>query len=295
MMDCDNNGDDLWNLQEDLYCLEGNSRLDISQYLWDEVNQQDDSLLYMLEDQTPTKDFMDFGYDFCDVVGEKSIKEFSSQSKRRRMLQFTSPIDSAIHDEQVTPALETSMVDGDPIIEDGMPENLEWDPGLPPCASGYDRMNHSSGGWMTNCLNNTEMPFIPEEMNVSGDSGDQVDTLEYCNVPPNMEAERIQVTPQATCKIIKGKKSYRPAKKLVTSVAYPFALIKPCGVQGDVTLRDINQRLHAPLPSKSNNLKEEDPFLSYPTSAFSGKPVVTKTKIRTEGGKGSITIMRTRG
>ncbi|KAK1306437.1 Protein XRI1 [Acorus calamus] len=233
-------GDDLWNLQEDLYCLEGDSRLDISQYLWDEVNQQDDSLLYMLEDQTPTKDFMDFGYDFCDVVGEKSIKESSSQSKRRRMLQFTSPIDSVIHDGQV---------DGDPIIEDGMPENLEWDPGLP----------------------------------------------QYCNVPPNMEAERIQVTSQATCKIIKGKKSYRPAKKLITSVAYPFALIKPCEVQGDVTLRDINQRIHAPLPSKSNSLKEEDPLLSYPTSAFSGKPVVTKTKIRTEGGKGSITIMRTRG
>lgn len=83
--------------------------------------------------------------------------------------------------------------------------------------------------------------------------------------------------------------------KLTTSIAYPFALIKPCGVQGDITLKDINQRIHAPPPSKSKNTNDEDTSMSYPTSTFSGKPVVVKTKIRTDGGKGSITIMRTKG
>jgi len=80
--------------------------------------------------------------------------------------------------------------------------------------------------------------------------------------------------------------------KLTTTVAYPFTLIKPFEDQGDVTLKDINERIHAPPASRSKNKKDEGP---YPTSAFSGKPVVVKTKIRTEGGKGSITIMRTRG
>lgn len=90
-----------------------------------------------------------------------------------------------------------------------------------------------------------------------------------------------------------GRKSYiRTPTKLASTVVYPFAFIKPCGVHGDVTLNDINQRIHNPPKPKPN---EEDPSVSYPTSAFSGKPVVGKTKIRTEGGKGSITIMRTKG
>jgi len=98
------------------------------------------------------------------------------------------------------------------------------------------------------------------------------------------------------CFVSPGRKSFlKTPKKLVTPVVYPFALIKPCGVQGDVTLKDINQRIHAPPPSRSKQKMDEDPFTAYPTSAFSGKPVVHKTKIRTEGGKGSITIMRTKG
>ena len=92
---------------------------------------------------------------------------------------------------------------------------------------------------------------------------------------------------------ILGKKSFmNTPTKLTTAVAYPFSIIKPFEDQGDVTLKDINQRIHAPPASRSKNKKDEGP---YPTSAFSGKPVVAKTKIRTEGGKGSITIMRTRG
>lgn len=84
----------------------------------------------------------------------------------------------------------------------------------------------------------------------------------------------------------------RAPSKLASSVAYPFDFIKPCGVLGDVTLKDINQRILTPPPSKQKEVKEEPP---YPTSAFSGKPVVGKTKIPTQGGKGSITIMRTKG
>lgn len=84
--------------------------------------------------------------------------------------------------------------------------------------------------------------------------------------------------------------------KLATSVAYPFAFIKPSDAQGDVTLKEINQRIQNPPPPPSaSKQSHEDQSISYPKSAFSGKPVVGKTKIRTEGGKGSITIMRTKG
>lgn len=92
---------------------------------------------------------------------------------------------------------------------------------------------------------------------------------------------------------IAGRKSFaRPVPKLPSSIIYPFAFIKPCGVHGDMTLKDINKKIQTP-PAKPKEDKEEAPVIQ--TSAFSGKPVVGKTKIRTEGGKGSITIMRTRG
>lgn len=86
----------------------------------------------------------------------------------------------------------------------------------------------------------------------------------------------------------------RPPTKVASSVVYPFAFVKPCGVHGDVTLKDINQRILTPPPSKLKK-NSEDLSAAYPTSALTGKPVVGKTKIRTEGGKGSITIMRTKG
>jgi len=75
-------------------------------------------------------------------------------------------------------------------------------------------------------------------------------------------------------------------ENLTTSVAYPFTLIKPSWEEGDVTLQDINKRIHAP-PKKAPEILG--------TSAFSGKPVIGKTRIRTEGGRGSITILRTKG
>ena len=81
---------------------------------------------------------------------------------------------------------------------------------------------------------------------------------------------------------------------LASSVAFPFDFVKPSDAQGGVTLKEINQKIHTPAPSKSKQ-NNEDPSAAYPKSAFSGKPVVGKTKIRTEGGKGSITIMRTKG
>jgi hypothetical protein len=77
-------------------------------------------------------------------------------------------------------------------------------------------------------------------------------------------------------------------------VAFPFELIKPSSIRGDVTLSDINEKLHAPPPYKIRHKSDEEPS-SLQASAISGKPVVHKTKIHTEGGKGSITITRTRG
>lgn len=88
--------------------------------------------------------------------------------------------------------------------------------------------------------------------------------------------------------------------KVSTPIAYPFALVKPSGAQGDVTLNDINQRILSPppkpLPQQQPSAVSEDkspqPLIS--GSGLSGKSIVACTKIHTEG-NGTITIMRTRG
>ncbi|KAL2545699.1 Protein XRI1 [Forsythia ovata] len=128
----------------------------------------------------------------------------------------------------------------------------------------------------------------------SGVSDVQIVT-ELLDIPPEYEANAVQKLPVRPNKniVFKGRKSYMQSpSKLASSVVYPFAFIKPCGMHGDVTLKDINQRIHNPSESDENS---EDLAVSYPTSAISGKPVVGKTKIRTEGGRGSITITRTKG
>lgn len=85
-----------------------------------------------------------------------------------------------------------------------------------------------------------------------------------------------------------GRTSYiKTPTNRASSVAYPFTFIKPCPMKGGMTLQDINRKILTQpktSPVTPNLLR----------SAISGKLVVRRTRIRT-GGKGCITITRTRG
>eukprot|EP00250_Pteridium_aquilinum_P001007 c11188_g1_i1 orf=437-1207(-) len=84
--------------------------------------------------------------------------------------------------------------------------------------------------------------------------------------------------------------SLQPTKECSSPVlAYPFALVKPIGIQGDITLQDINQRINTtPCSVKTRFAQPKNA-----SSPYSGKSVLALTKIYTEG-KGTITIMRTK-
>ncbi|KAJ6824821.1 protein XRI1 [Iris pallida] len=295
------NNSDMFEWREEEYCLQRDTTYDVSHCLWDEVNVNADNLIHMFDDQTPIKDCLDFGYQVPNA-GDNSDKGLvwseTPQMKRRRMLHFTSDNnDNVIDDEQLACAAGE-----DSLMEDGLPRDLEWNAQWDSVvhddidAFNCEGWDQPSAGLSANCLNESEMHCSTNEMNNYIPSDDQVDIPGFCNISPQMELDLAQkTTSPASIKIFKGRKSYlRSPKKLVTSVAYPFALIKPCGVQGDVTLKDINQLIHAPPPSRSRDTKDVN-SLPYPTSTLTGKPVVVKTKIRTEGGKGSITITRTKG
>ncbi|KAF6168652.1 hypothetical protein GIB67_005264 [Kingdonia uniflora] len=89
----------------------------------------------------------------------------------------------------------------------------------------------------------------------------------------------------------------RRRKKLTTGVIYPFAVVKPGGFEGDVTLNDINERILSP-PSKPVKHPVGDfvcrPCVSPDGPGLSGKAVVALTRVHTQG-RGTITIIRTRG
>lgn len=81
-------------------------------------------------------------------------------------------------------------------------------------------------------------------------------------------------------------------------VVYPFAVVKPGGKEGDVTLNDINERILMP-PTRPVRHPVGDyacrPLVSGPDGpGLSGKAVVALTRIHTKG-RGTITIIRTRG
>ncbi|KAL2336803.1 hypothetical protein Fmac_011249 [Flemingia macrophylla] len=296
------NDQDPWDWHREDF-LQMSFNYEISQGLWNEIPQNED-LSYVFNDETtPVKACGDFAYNFNNSVSSNIEKEpdkclkTSYQIKRRRMLQFnTQDGDSSLSNEHVCSAY--LKVKGKEDSNGGVfPELPQWVSGAPgsASASSYEDLE-SAEGWLADCFNDTEMQLCPDDLNFSGADDVHIDVTELCNLPPACEQNVIQhnVSRTPTNIVFKGGKSFiETPSKLVSSVAYPFAFIKPSGAHGDVTLKEINQRILSPSPLK-NNQSVEDPS-SYPKSAFSGKPVVGKTKIHIEGGKGSITIMRTKG
>ncbi|KAJ6880981.1 protein XRI1-like isoform X4 [Populus alba x Populus x berolinensis] len=211
------------------------------------------------------------------------------QLKRHRLQFDTQLEDSPFCDEEITPVFLKSNETKES-LEEVFPQASQWDSAYQDIsASSYNGLDQSSERWIADCFNDSEIHFSPNDMNLPGASDIQIDISDFCNDPPEFEANVVQkcVTRTPRNVVFKGMKSFiQTPTKLAISVAYPFAFIKPCGVHGDVTLNEINQRIRTP--------RDEEPVV-YPMSAFSGKPVVGKTKIRTEGGKGNITIMRTKG
>ncbi|XP_022159878.1 protein XRI1 [Momordica charantia] len=304
-MDDAGKNNDTWDWDGDGYCIQKDNDLEIPESIWDGVSENDD-LSYVLDETTPVKACGDLAYHvaYSDGRNKKSeeSRETHSQAKRRRMLQFNAQdMGTSLCSEDLSSRFlkslnkDVSSPAALPEVPYGIPECSGLSDNVP--ISCHENLDHSPEGWISECFNDADMHCSPEDLNFAGTSDIQIDVSEFCDVMPELKSNAVQHHPTRAPRniIFKGRKSYiRTPTKLASSVAYPFAFIKPCGFHGDVTLKDINQRIRTPPPSKLKH-HPEDPSQSYPTSAFSGKPVVGKTKIHTEGGKGSITIMRTRG
>lgn len=293
------NHKDSWKWQAEDYCLKnGSNHVDMAKCMLNgmSVTENQEDISFMFEESTPIKACGDLAYHYNDSETlsktPQECREYTSQVKRRRMLDF----DNNADDISSSFLKSKERIDSFDDI-DILPEIAQWEACLQEDLCFEDLAQ--SEAWLADCL-------IDADMNISSDDGNMVATPdiqngiqdsvfpEVCNVTPDSQPIMPQRPVRSSRNIIfRGRKSYmRTPSKLASSVAYPFDFIKPCGVRGDVTLKDINQRILTPPPSKMKQVEEDS---TYPTSAFSGKPVVGKTKIPTQGGKGSITIMRTKG
>ncbi|XP_047956396.1 protein XRI1-like [Salvia hispanica] len=289
-MSYNNNGSDMWGWRNQVYSLEDNTSIEASKSPMNEVEHNVDHISYMFDNETtPVKACGDLPYYVSNngTSGKESelYRDHSSQVKRRRMLQFESEVleTPICNDEEFLRSKETEQS-----LEAAISDMSEWVAGF---TTSDECLDPSSEGWMADCFNDPGMHLCNEDFNSAcgGASDVQIDVTELCNTAPTYEVKNNLSISTPRNVVFKGTKSYmRTPPKPASSVIYPFTFIKPCSLLGHTTLQDINQRIHNPPKPKP----AED---EYPTSAFSGKPVVGKTKIHTEGGKGSITIMRTKG
>lgn len=292
-----------WEWHREDYCLQKSFNYEVSHGLWNEVPQNED-LSYVLNDKTtPVKACGEFAYNVnnneSNIIQKQPDKclKTTYQIKRRRMLQFNTQDGGHSLSNEQSPSAYFKVKGKEDSDEDVYPELSQWVSGSSGSGStsNYEDLE-SAEGWLADCFKDADMQLCPDDLNFSGADDVHLDVADLCNFPPSCEQNVVQqcVTQVPKNIVVKGGKSFiETPSKLAASVAYPFAFIKPSGAHGDVTLKEINQRILSPVPLKSKR-SVEDPS-AYPKSAFSGKPVVGKTKIHIEGGKGSITIMRTKG
>ncbi|WOL20154.1 protein XRI1-like [Canna indica] len=110
---------------------------------------------------------------------------------------------------------------------------------------------------------------------------------------PSLSIPKVKALTLKEC----DRRQFKKNKTKTMTVVYPFAVVKPGGFDGDVTLDDINARLlRRPRRPVRHPVGEfaNGPRVAAEGPGLSGKAVVSLTRIQTQG-RGTITIIRTRG
>ncbi|KAF3430998.1 hypothetical protein FNV43_RR25728 [Rhamnella rubrinervis] len=217
--------------------------------------------------------------DFSTGYLEDALVEFSERSKRRRLMLYSTEDRDIIHSSHLldkdywnSPNWEVS-------------ENFNC---MNQMTTGFDEL--SGGPIMTAKKSSSE-----EEKSVS-ETLDSTSSSSYKDSAANTKMISDKETLFST---VDDPEEYerKVVKRVIKRVVYPFAVVKPGGKEGDVTLNDINERILMP-PTRPVRHPVGDfacrPCVSPDGPGLSGKAVVALTKIHTQG-RGTITIIRTKG
>ncbi|ONI31925.1 hypothetical protein PRUPE_1G339600 [Prunus persica] len=235
--------------------------------------------------------------DFSTGYLEDALLEFSEPSKRRRVLLYT---DNEInHSATTTSVLEKSHWNShwefsenfDCMTQLTSSSALSVLPGDPvsittPISRVCEETNRVT---KINTAEEAPMP-APEAIDSSSSSSYKEDSA-------NTNSDYLPARPAAVVGGSSSDEKRRKKKGVIRKVVYPFALVKPGGVEGDITLNDINERILMP-PTRPVRHPVGDfacrPCVSADGPGLSGKAVVALTRIHTQG-RGTITIIRTKG
>ncbi|KAJ4710193.1 protein XRI1-like [Melia azedarach] len=237
---------------------------------------------------------MDQSDDFSTGYLEDALLEFSSErSKRRRLLLFS---DDTSDDHQInyTSSKDFAMSywNNNSSCNWGLSENFS-------CISQIASFNGVSDEPISctsmSRISNEEANMVPDIKTPEETSSAAIEALDsssssYKNSAKSKSIFDEDILPSSG---VEDKKK----KRVIKRVVYPFALVKPGGKEGDVTLHDINERILMP-PTRPVRHPVGDfacrPCVSADGPGLSGKAVVALTKIHTQG-RGTITIIRTKG
>eukprot|EP00258_Populus_trichocarpa_P007650 XP_002312489.3 protein XRI1 [Populus trichocarpa] len=228
--------------------------------------------------------------DFSTGYLEDALLEFNEPSKRRRLLLFATDHDDQSEKSNHLPESNWNEENFDDW--ELMSENFS-------CMSHITGFRGPSDELVSTSVSNTsDEANVISEITTPGEKISAPETLDYSSSSSYKDLA-------ATNSIFEKENSphstddheNKRRKRVATRVVYPFALVKPGGVEGDMTINDINERILMP-PTRPVRHPVGDfacrPCVSADGPGLSGKAVVALTRIHTQG-RGTITIIRTKG
>ncbi|XP_020222877.1 protein XRI1 [Cajanus cajan] len=239
------------------------------------LNADKMSLMPAMEGSTPP--FSPQHSDFSTGYLEDALLESCERSKRRRLMPCADELSKSFIDD-----LEQSFWNFNPLWHQPV-ENFNF----------Y-------------CMNQIERFCGFSDEHISTSRSEEANILlaetktpeETISASESLNSSSSSYKQPVTCKIIDPTVSPAGSEEMrKKKVLYPFALVKPGGREGDVTLNDINERILMP-PTRPVRHPVGDfacrPCVSTEGPGLSGKAVVALTRIHTQG-RGTITIIRTKG
>ncbi|KAK4264102.1 hypothetical protein QN277_029436 [Acacia crassicarpa] len=223
---------------------------------------------------------LELSADFSSGYLEDALLEFTENSKRRRLL----------------PCLDHEPESKSPLFDIGLEKTFwNFNPiSLQPADNFYFKNQIEE---FSDEYRRTFMSKINEEASIQPESGTPEETVPASESPDSSSSSFNKNPIPSKTRDNTIAESDKRKKRVITKVAYPFALVKPGGREGDVTLNDINERILM-RPTRPVRHPVGDfacrPCVSPEGPGLSGKEVVALTRIHTQG-KGTITIIRTKG